>query len=80
MTGQFPPGPPLILAGFQGFSHPTVGPVGSSQGQQSRKGLDLNRYEFPPARPSVPSTDRGFSNRLFKTLILTSDVVLRVCR
>ena len=42
MAGWFPPGPPLILGSLRDFSHPIVGPIGSSQVQQGDHGLDLN--------------------------------------
>jgi hypothetical protein len=66
--GRFPPGLPLIPGFLWDFWHPSAGPVGSSQGQQGGKGLDLNRYESLPSRPSVPSTSEvprtgSFQNR-----------------
>ena len=72
--GRFPPGLPLILGFLWDFWHPSAGPVGSSQGQQGGKGLDLNRYESLPSRPSVPSTSEVPRTGSFKTITLPSGI------
>jgi hypothetical protein len=75
MAGRFPPRPPLILGCFPDLSHLPAGPVGSSQVQQGGKGLDLNRYEYPPSRPSASSTTEFPRTGSFKTLTLPSNIV-----
>ena len=71
--GRFPPGLPLIPGFLWDFWHPSAGPVGSSQGQQGGKGLDLNRYESLPSRPSVPSTSEVPRIGSFQNLTLPSE-------
>ena len=61
--GQFPPGPPRILGLLRGFRLSSAGTVGSSQGQQVGKDLDLNRYEFSPSRPSASSATEVSRNQ-----------------
>ena len=72
--GRFPPGLPLIPGFLWDFWHPSAGPVGSSQGQQGGKGLDLNRYESLPSRPSVPSTSEVPRTGSFQNLTLPSEI------
>jgi hypothetical protein len=62
--GRFPPGPPRILGLLRGFRPSSAAPVGSSQGQQGGKGLDLKSYEFLTSRPSVSSTTEVPRDRL----------------
>jgi hypothetical protein len=72
--GRFPPGLPLIPGFLWDFWHPSAGPVGSSQAQQGGKGLDRNRYESRPSRPSVPSTSEVPRTGSFKTITLPSSI------
>ena len=72
--GRFPPGLPLIPGFLWDFWHPSAGPVGSSQAQQGGKGLDLNRYESLPSRPSVPSTSEVPRTGSFQTITLPSGI------
>ncbi len=71
--GRLPPGLPLIPGFLSDFWHPSAGPVGSSQGQQGGKVLDLNRYESLPSRPSVPSTSEVPRTGSFRDPTLSSE-------
>jgi hypothetical protein len=74
MAGRFPPRPLRILGGFPDFSHRSQGPIGSSQVQQGGKGLDLNRSEYLPSRPSASSTTEVSRTGSFKALTPPSDL------
>ena len=61
MAGWPPPGPP-VSRWFPRSSPSSPDPVGSSRVRQDAKGLDLNRYEHRPSRPSASPTTDGLSN------------------